>query len=517
MPNFLASAALLLWVPISAVIFTVARPPMAATLVVLGALMFLPVGVEFDFPALPGFGKEDIAYLCALLGALFCCPSRLASARPGRGPELLVLVMIVGCFATVMTNGEVLRFGPRIVSSLHLWDALSIGWTFLFTYGLPFFLGRALFRDSRDLRVLLVCLGLAGLVYSLFILVEIRLSPHFHKWTYGFHQHKFSQTIRWGGFRPMVYMAHGLAVSLFMVAAVTAYSSLKHAGFSLFGNAIGRVVSPYMLVIVVLCKSMASIVYALFAVPFVALASARRQASVAAAICCFVLVFPVTRVYGLFPVDGLLSVARSVAADRAASLEYRFTHEVALLERAKEKMMFGWGSFGRNRIYSLETGRDISTTDSYWMIALGAFGVVGLGCAFGLLTQPVFATWYRLRKIRSGKARLLHSGLALIVSLFALDLLVNGLFSSLPYFLAGTLTGSLGGATRRTNARSGSRRGATAGAVPGTGALRTEPSAGLDPAAGGPANVSSLLGATRGRPTSPTAERGRSEPKDAGE
>ena len=72
---------------------------------------------------------------------------------------------------------------------------------------------------------LLVLAG-AGLIYSLFILFELRMSPNLHRWIYGFGQHGFSQHIRWGGYRPMVFMAAGLAVALFITNALMAAGAL---------------------------------------------------------------------------------------------------------------------------------------------------------------------------------------------------------------------------------------------------------------------------------------------------
>src|SRR5690349_3189313 len=44
----------------------------------------------------------------------------------------------------------------------------------------------------------------------------MRLSPQLHVWLYGFHQHSFLQNERWGGYRPMVFMEHGLMVAMWM-------------------------------------------------------------------------------------------------------------------------------------------------------------------------------------------------------------------------------------------------------------------------------------------------------------
>ena len=57
---------------------------------------------------------------------------------------------------------------------------------------------------------------LGGLIYVPLCLFEVRMSPQLHNMVYGFAQHSFGQTVRGGGWRPMVFMQHGLAVGLFM-------------------------------------------------------------------------------------------------------------------------------------------------------------------------------------------------------------------------------------------------------------------------------------------------------------
>ena len=38
------------------------------------------------------------------------------------------------------------------------------------------------------------------------------ISPQLHFMTYGFYQHEFTQVVRMGGYRPMVFLQHGIAV-----------------------------------------------------------------------------------------------------------------------------------------------------------------------------------------------------------------------------------------------------------------------------------------------------------------
>ena len=52
--------------------------------------------------------------------------------------------------------------------------------------------------------------------YVPLITYELHMAPQLHNRFYGYFQHDFSQTLRGTGYRPMVFMAHGLTLSLFM-------------------------------------------------------------------------------------------------------------------------------------------------------------------------------------------------------------------------------------------------------------------------------------------------------------
>jgi hypothetical protein len=121
-------------------------------------------------------------------------------------------------------------------------------------------------------------------------------------------------------------------------------------------------------------------------------------------------------------------------------LAFRFYNEDQLVEKALERKVFGWGSFGRNRIYN-EWGTDISVTDGHWIIAFGAGGIIGLVGTFGLLLAPILMARRRLPSLALGSDRLMVGALAIAVSVNAVDLLPNGLYSGFPLLLAGALAG----------------------------------------------------------------------------
>jgi hypothetical protein len=109
------------------------------------------------------------------------------------------------------------------------------------------------------------------------------------------------------------------------------------------------------------------------------------------------------------------------------------------MDKAREQLWFGWGGFGRNRLYD-DAGRDTAVTDGYWIIVLGSGGLVQLVCSFGLLLYPVIRVARVLRRVREPRDRFLLAGLAVALVCYVFDLLPNGMYNPIPLFLAGALT-----------------------------------------------------------------------------
>ena len=86
-------------------------------------------------------------------------------------------------------------------------------------WGVPYFLGRSYLLEPRALRELTWAIFLGGLVYVPLCLFEMRISPQLHKWAYGFRSSAFAMELRWGGYRPQVFMQSGLAVAMWMTSA----------------------------------------------------------------------------------------------------------------------------------------------------------------------------------------------------------------------------------------------------------------------------------------------------------
>ena len=437
-----AHIALLSWPLVCVAIFLNSTPTRATLYSLLGSMLFLPMRTGYDLPGLPYVGKEEMATLGVLAGLMIVAPRRLLSAAPFGRQDMLTWLLLAGAMATALTNGDPLEWGVRAGTKLKAYDGLSYMVGDILRIALPFMIGRALFQTRRDMRELLLFISVGGLVYSVVALIEMRMSPQFHDWLYGFHQIHFRNVYRLGGYRPKGLMWNGLAFSLFILASAIAMAVLERSKIKTVPiPALARFTSVYQAVILVLCRSFGSIIYGFASLPLVWWFRSRTVMRLALCLCAIVLAYPLMRTLDVFPTTTLVEQAKRVDAARAQSLEFRFKNEDLLLAKALERPVFGWGSSGRARVYDEYDGDDITTTDGTWIIRLGSRGLVGWIALFGFLLLPIWMSRKSLEKRDDERDRIQLAGLTLILSLYCIDLVPNALFTNFPIFLGGALYG----------------------------------------------------------------------------
>jgi hypothetical protein len=191
----------------------------------------------------------------------------------------------------------------------------------------------------------------------------------------------------------------------------------------------------------VLCKSAGSLTYGVVGGLIMRFASPRLQIKVAIALVSIGLLYPTLRAADVFPTTTLVNFANLIDPDRASSLKYRFDNEDLLLARASQRFWFGWGRYGRSRVYAADTGSDVSVTDGAWIITLGSFGIIGFLAQFGLLALPVFRAGRCIKNLNSKNEALFVAALAVIVGLSVIEQLPNASISPWTWLLAGALLG----------------------------------------------------------------------------
>lgn len=435
-PNWLATVALLLW-PIATIYLYRTRPVGQATiLTILAGQLLLPVGASIKVEGIPTFDKNSIPNLAAL-GCV------IMAGRPPRfwygfgSTEILLLMLLIGPFITSELNTDtILRGGVTLLGATQYDAASSVVNQFLFW--IPFFLGRQLLRGSAHNEEILRILAISGLLYSLPMLFEIRMSPQLHTWFYGYFPNDFGQQIRGGGYRPVVFLGHGLIVAFFAMTTAVAAAALWRTRTRITRLAPG-VLTAYLVTVLALCKTLGAAMYGAALVPLVRFTQPRLQMRIASILVATALCYPMLRAADLIPTGIMLDAAGYVSEDREGSLKTRLDQEKLLLDHASERLVFGWGRWGRNLLYY--QGRDISITDGRWIIVIGAYGLFGFLAEFGMLALPVFRAASALKFAESKYDRVYLAALALIVAINEVELLPNASLSPWTCLLAGALLG----------------------------------------------------------------------------
>ncbi len=427
---------LALW-PVLALIMFSRSGAFAALVTLLGGMLLLPEGIGFDLSGFPTLTKRQILSLSALAGMLFFHLPAMRKAKIGQGPELLVLLMIPISYFSIASNQD--SFGTWVwYPAMRNFDILGMVFEEFVLLGIPFVVGRTFFRRREDLELLLRALVVSALAYSVLVLIEIRMSPQMNMWVYGYGQHSWFQVMRFGGWRPMVFMAHGLALTLFMGVGALAAVVSHRARLPVYRRPAGPF-AAYLAVVVLLCRSLGSITYVALLAPLLIYARARTMGRVAALMGIFILAYPTLRTIDQFPTDSLLNLAGSVSEERKASLKFRFDAEDAAIARVMMRPAFGWGGYGRARFIDDRWNPEI-VVDGFWMIRMGEDGIAGLAVFLVLLTWPLFRVAKAVKRLGDGREARMLGGLALIVGLYGIDLLPNGLFTHFPLVLGGAAT-----------------------------------------------------------------------------
>lgn len=450
MPNAVAYLALLIWPLVCVLLFRRLTPQRAVIWSLLAGYLFLPPLAEFDLPLVPDMDKFSIPNICAFALAIFMLKEPIALWPRMWVARILMLGFVLGAIPTVLGNAEPILFqvmagsDPIIFETDRLPGLRTIDIASVLSNQLivlmPLLLGRHFLATEEGMRELLRALMLAGLAYSILAIIEVRLSPQTNILVYGFFQHSFEQMMRGGSFRPIVFLPHGLWVALFFVYSVVAAAALqRNAEMQMKARLL--LATIYLAGILLLCKSLASILYACALLPVIFFAPVRLQLMLALAFGLLAVSYPVLRNLGLVPLDWILAQAEAINPDRAQSLGYRFGNEEQLLDRAKDKLLFGWGGWGRNLVREIETGEIISIPDGRWILTFGTYGWVGYLSEMGLLALPLLLLGWYSRKRAGHAISPLTAAVALCLAITLVDMLLNDTLIPFVWLMAGAALG----------------------------------------------------------------------------
>ncbi len=408
---------------------------------VLAGYLALPPLTALNLPLIPDLDKVSIPNLMALFCAVYLLKDKISFLPNGILGKVLIAFYVLSPFATVLTNADPLIFAQATIQGMVLYDSVAAVANQAIAL-LPFFLARRYLGTPEGIRAILVALIAAGLVYSVPMLIESQLSPQLNVWIYGFFQHDFFQTIRQGGYRPVVFLPHGLWIAFFaLMCMLSATIVLRTSPPE--GRPKALMILGYLFAMVIVSKSAGPLVYAFGAVPLILFATARLQIAVAVTLACIVMVYPLLRGAHIVPLDDIMNFANGLSPERAASLQFRIDNEELLLARGQERPLFGWGGYGRSFMHEPIYGKIVNIADGAWIIVLGIYGWIGYLAEFGLTALPLFLLGRELLLQKKAAFSPYVAGLALILAVNMVDLLPNATHIPFTWLMAGALLGEV--------------------------------------------------------------------------
>jgi O-antigen ligase len=448
--NLLVSIVFLGWVPVVFLLFLILPPKRAVSISLLIGWLFLPVA-SYDLPGFFDYNKTTATCLSVLLAAaLLDKDKRLWNFRPTKYD----LPMLVWCLCPLATS---------LSNDLRVYDGLSAVIQQTMLWGLPYVMGRAYFGNFKGLRELALVFFIGGLIYIPLCLYEIRMSPQLHNIIYGFHQHSFSQAIRDGGWRPMVFLQHGLAVGLFMCMTSLIGVWLWHTMPSRIfpGRSVGWLLL-LLLLTSVLIKSLGALILLALGL-FVLFLSTMLRTRILVVL--LLLIFPLyiaARTVSGWSGEQVIALAQLVGnEERVESLLTRLRSEHFLMEKAKLQPLLGWGGWGRslvgdeNHMVRTSEGRLMHVIpDGFWIIIFGMYGFVGLASITIAILMPLLLLIRRFPASSWAIPEIAPVAvLAMTLGLYMLDNLLNDMPNPLFILVAGGATGALHGSHKEFTCR----------------------------------------------------------------
>jgi hypothetical protein len=456
MQPLLVKAALYTFPLVALFFFSRLPPHRALILTILAGTMFLPEvqlsPVGGDAPdanefvlLILKFIKPNAICIAALIGVVVFDFKRLRTFRP----RWFDLPMFFWCVLTYFSNRE---YGIGAYDSFAMTRDKTLSW------GVPYFLGRIYFQDLGNFRDLAIGIFLAGLYYAPLCIYESFKYPTAHRSLYGFFPGPENEVFRWGGYRPVAFMSHGIMLGLWVVTTFV-------TGFWLWwtGAVTELTVWPFRRPI-----GMGKLLLVLA----VATATVRSMGAVCLGGACLLGIFqmrwvrlPVILVALLVasPVYLYLCISSGgeiskeitqflrdvgMSEDRIASQVYRFHEEQRLLLHYQKRPALGWGDFSddwRKAPRIAKGDYPTAVVDAQWIATLAQFGHWGLIALWLTMLLPV-ARFMIVHPPRLwfDPALAPAAAVAIVLMLYMLDNLSNSFQNEVYILCAGALQSVVG-------------------------------------------------------------------------
>lgn len=440
----------ILWVAVAVLFFIRYPRPFAVILTCLLGTLFLPevqsspVAREAILPirvTLLEFSKVNVMSYGLLLGLLLFDAPRLGFVKWNIFDLPAFLLSIFPAMSSLLNDGS--------------WDvAFAECRAKFFVWTVPYVVGRVYLSDIRGVRLVTLAIAAGGLIYIPLCLFEVRFASVLHYRVWGFQQHDFSQTVRLGGYRPMVFMQHGLAVGLWMVAASLCLVWLWRTGNWPTPNTISpirrypRLTLAVQLVTTALCKSMGALAVGSAGAIALVLSSRLRTRVFVAALLIIPPIYIANRILGLVASDTMIALVgqsgketkSEFKKERSESLEFRLFNEDKLMEIMGSNYWYGMGGGPLSRPKDSD-GRLI-IPDSQWVISYYDTGLWGLAALLAFFLVPPARFLYLHKSYMLTMPIVAPATVAAVVLAVVMsDCLLNSMLNPMYILLAAALNG----------------------------------------------------------------------------
>lgn len=388
--TLIAKAVLLLWLPIAVNFFRCYPPRKAILITLIVGVLFLPQRVTFSLPLIPDYNTQTAVVYPIIIGLLIYDTKWLTRLEPW----WLDVPILIWCISHLFAS---------IRNDLGVYDGINESLAVVWLYGIPYLIGRVYFNNLDNVKNLAVAIVKGALIYVPLCIYEGLMSPQLHRMIYGYYGHSsgIGQSIRLGGYRPMVFLGHGLPIGLLMMMAtlIAVWLWQSKAVREIWGFDLVYLV-PVLVFTLIWVRSTGA--YFLFAYGIIILVFAKwfKSNLPLLLLTLAIITYLYIAIQGNFQSRPVLEVISNfVPPERVQSLEFRLDEEVGLINKAREQFWFGWAGWSRNRVFEENFEgifKDVSVTDSLWILAFGVRGFIGIvSLTFSLLLPSVLFPYLR--------------------------------------------------------------------------------------------------------------------------
>lgn len=417
------------WIPFCLILFILLPRRQAVLIGAVGAWLFLPPA-GMPLPGLPPYTKTSAFSYGILLATLIFSPDRIARLRPNWLD--IPAVCLVAC-----------PFLSSMMNDLGAYDGLSASNLNLTLWGLPYLIGRLHFDEPRDLRAMATAMVVGGLLYIPLCAIEMIIGPLTVSKLFGL---VYIADVRFGLSRPRGFLNRGLETGLWMscCALLGLWLGRCRAVGPIWGMPFNRVLLPALVITTVLCRSSGALFLLGTGLAAIWLSTRFRSRVFLLLLISGGLLYAAVRIHDIGDYDRLISIlSQNFDPERAQSLEFRFQNEDVLIEKAMLRPIFGWGGWGRARVYD-SAGYDLTITDGYWVIILGESGLIGLlSFMLALLGAPfAFVARYPPRRWTEPDVGSMAAASSLL-GVYVVDCCLNAFPNALYMVLGGALASAV--------------------------------------------------------------------------